>query len=269
MEMESINRLTRDLREAARTLSDDEARYLVDAYYMAQENRIRADGQVRAMSETAEPNSVINWLSDQNATLELQIKGALDRYTAAHPMGEWMRSVKGIGPVIAAGMLAHIDIRKAPTVGHIWRFAGLDPSVKWEKKTKRPWNAQLKVLCWKASESFVKVSGTDDAYYGHVYKARKAYEIERNERGDNAEIAKAKLLEKKYGADTEARKHLEAGRLPPAQIHRRAARYAVKLFLSHLHHVWYEKTFGSPPPLPYPIAFGNHAHMIMPPQKAA
>lgn len=56
-------------------------------------------------------------------------------------------SIHGIGPVISAGLLAHIDIHRAVTVGHIWRFAGLDPSVKWLKKTKRPWNAGLKVLC--------------------------------------------------------------------------------------------------------------------------
>ena len=38
---------------------------------------------------------------------------------------------RGIGPVIAAGLLANIDIKQAPTVGHIWRFAGLDPTNKW------------------------------------------------------------------------------------------------------------------------------------------
>lgn len=266
MEMESVSRLTRDLREAAKTLNDDEARYLVDAYYMMQENRIRADGQVRAMGESAEPNSVIHWLSDQNSVLESQIKGALDRYTASHPMGEWMRSVKGIGPVISAGMLAHIDIHKAPTAGHIWRYAGLDPTSKWEKGQRRPWNAQLKTLCWKAGESFVKVSGDESAYYGQVYVARKQYEIARNESGGNAETAQQILAEKKFRADTDARKHLESGKLPPAQIHARAKRYAVKLFLSHLHDIWFRKEFGVAPPLPYPIASLGHTNFIEPPQ---
>ena len=87
--------------------------------------------------------------------MEGQIKRALEKYVDNHPVGSWLTSIHGIGPVIAAGLLAHIDIARAPTVGHIWRFAGLDPTTKWEKKTRRPWNAALKVLTWKAGESFV------------------------------------------------------------------------------------------------------------------
>ena len=44
-EQTNIFRLTRDLKNAARTLSDAEARFLVDAYYMMQRDRIRASNQ--------------------------------------------------------------------------------------------------------------------------------------------------------------------------------------------------------------------------------
>jgi hypothetical protein len=37
----AVSKLDKDLRSAAETLSRDEARFLVDAYYMLQENRIR------------------------------------------------------------------------------------------------------------------------------------------------------------------------------------------------------------------------------------
>lgn len=146
-QLESIKRLARDVKSAAVTLSHQEARFLVDTYYGMQDERIRADGQVRAMEKSEEPHSVLSWLSDQSTTLENQIKRALDAYSASHPLGEWARSIYGIGPVIAAGLLAHIDIAKAPTAGHIWNFAGLNPDVKWEKGKKRPWNATLKLLC--------------------------------------------------------------------------------------------------------------------------
>jgi len=66
--------------------------------------------------------------------MENQIKRSLDKFTDHHPVGKWMKSIHGIGPVIAAGMLAHIDIEKAPTAGHIWRYAGLDPTVVWLSK---------------------------------------------------------------------------------------------------------------------------------------
>jgi hypothetical protein len=166
-------------------------------------------------------------------------------------------------------MLAHIDIRKAPTAGHIWRYAGLDPSVKWEKGQKRPWNARLKVLCWKAGESFVKVSGREDAFYGQIYVQRKQYETERNERGDNAALAAEILTQKKFRDGTTVRAALEAGRLPAAQLHARSTRYAVKIFLSHLHQLWYEHEFKTPAPKPFALSHLNHAHMINPPQGEA
>lgn len=258
MDMTPIDRLSRDIAAAARTLTDDEARYLVDAYYIMQEDRKRANNQVRALGESAEPNSVLQWLATQSTTLENQIKRALDQYTQAHPMGSWLRGIHGIGPVISAGLLAHIDIRKAPTVGHIWRFAGLDPTLKWQKGQKRPWNAALKTLCWKAGQSFMKFSGDEACVYGRAYRERKAYELARNDSGSNAARAAQILAER---PTHKQRDILAAGKLPPGQIDAQARRWAVKLFLSHLHGEWYRREFGTEPPLPYPVAILGHAHL--------
>lgn len=262
MELEPIQKLTRDITAASRTLSTDEARFLVDAYYSMQENRIRSNAQVRELTKSGEPHDVLAWLAAQDASLEGQVKRALAKYAEASPVGNWCLSIIGIGPVITAGLLAHIDIDQAPTVGHIWRFAGLDPTQTWEKGKKRPWNASLKTLCWKIGESFVKVSGNPDAFYGQVYVQRKAREQARNDAGELADQAAAMLERKKFGKETEARKHYEAGRLPPAHIHARAKRYAVKLFLAHFHEVAYVDRFGTQPPLPYAITQLGHAHRI-------
>jgi Transposase IS116/IS110/IS902 family. len=67
---------------------------------------------------------------------EESVKKILDVYTSADPVGRWIRSIPGLGPYIAAGLLALIEIEKAPTVGHIWRFAGLDPTMKWSPGQK-------------------------------------------------------------------------------------------------------------------------------------
>lgn len=259
---EAIRKLTKDERNASVTLGKDEARFLVDAYYQLQDNRIRSDGQVRSMSKDGEPHAVLQWLADMNRTLEESIKSALDSYSTASAVGRWARSQKGIGPVIAAGMLAHLDITKANTAGAFWSYAGMDPRSTWEKGQKRPWNAQLKVLCWKLGESFVKVSGNEDAFYGKVYKDRKAMELAKNEAGEYAEQAAAKLEKFKIGKDTDAYKAYIQGKLPPAHIHARAKRYAVKLFLAHLHEVMFEDHFGTKPPLPYAIGILSHAHKI-------
>lgn len=324
--IESVKRLTRDLTTAAATMSDDEARFLVDAYYMMQDDRKRSHNQVRALGESVEPHAVIAWLAVQSETLENQIKRALDSYTASHVMGSWMREIHGIGPVLSAGLLAHINIAECPTAGHIWRYAGLDPTFKWLGKdgakevmkdfprgtpvddilrdishrlarredrlrklampkakdaevlgaeisrdsiekalARRPWNGKLKTLCWKIGQSFMKFSNDEKCYYGAIYKQRKDYEIRRNERGENAQTAARILVEKKIGKSTEAYKWLQEGKLPPGQIDARSRRYAVKLFLSHLHGEWYRRHHGTEPPLPYPIAILGHAHVIQAP----
>jgi hypothetical protein len=260
---EVVKRLNRDLRIAAETLSREEARFLVDGYYIIQATRIRSDHQIRALSENGEPSAVINWLADQSRTLEGQVRAALARYSDHTPICVWSQKVIGIGPVIAAGLAAHIDIEQCPTVSHIWSFAGLNPNAVWNAGEKRPWNADLKVLCWKLGKSFVLVSGNKDSLYGRLYRERKAYEVARNDSGGNAEAARESLATKNWSRDTVSKKALLQGKLPDGRIDLRARRYAVKLFLSHFHAKW-RALEGLSVPVPYAIAHQGHAHHIEP-----
>src|SRR4029077_2531241 len=119
-DLDPIARLQRDLRYASIALGDEEARFLVDTYYIVQEDRKRSSSQKRELEKESEPNEVISWFAKYNSTLEEEIKAALDSYTQRHLMGPWMRNIYGIGPVLTAGLLAHIDMDQSPTVGHIW-----------------------------------------------------------------------------------------------------------------------------------------------------
>ena len=268
-----IGRLKRDVRQAFSDLGPREARFLVDEYYTIQGHRIEAQNQVRALADSEEPNTVLEWLYAQHHTVEKEIAKVLAAYADRHVASAWAQTLLGIGPVLSAGLMAHIDIEKAPTVGHIWRFAGLDPTVRWEPKTKRPWNAALKVLCWKMGESFVKVSGRPCIPGGVIPDATadgsrppcKALEESRNDQLLFADQAEKALTEKKYDKSTDAYKAYAVGRLPQARIHARAKRYAVKLFLAHFHHVLYESTFGEIPPRPYVIEHLGHTHYLSPP----
>jgi hypothetical protein len=283
LELSPIQKLTKDLRQLSKVLTDNEARYLVDSYYQIQEYRKAVENQIRSIDAPVyydekgkkrkpteeelanvvrEPHEVLDWMLHNVELLENQIKNALGYYTDSHKVGGWLKGVTGIGPVISAGLLAHIDITKAPTAGHIWSYAGLDPNSAWDKGEKRPWNAKLKVLCWKIGQSFVKVSNNPNDIYGKLYKSRKAYEAAKNEAGEYADQAKAKLEKFKIGKDTEAYKWYSQGKLPPAHIQQRAERYATKIFISHLHEYWYEVHHGEKPPAPYPIAILGHAHKI-------
>jgi len=262
-EVEPIQKLSKDLREAAKLLSRAEVRYLVDSYYMMQLDRMRLASQARALIEQKEPASLIPWLTTQSERFETEIKKALGAWAKEQPVGRWCLSITGLGPVMTSGFLAYIDIEKASTAGKIWRFAGLDPTVKWEKGQKRPWNASLKTLCWKLGESFVKVSGNKNDIYGQLWLKRKEFEQQRNGAGANAEEAARRVST--VGKSTEAYKHYAAGHLPPGQIHARAKRWAVKIFLSHLHHAMYVSHFKTPPPKPWVIEHGGHADVMQPP----
>jgi hypothetical protein len=261
-----ITKLSRDLRAAAKLMGVSEARYFVNTYYDIQDYRIAAANQQRKLLEGEEPSEFMQWFSAQLVTLEKQIAGVLDKWSAAQPMGEWARNIVGIGPVISSGLIAHIDITKAPTAGHIWRFAGLDPTVKWGKGQKRPWNASLKRLCWLLGESFVKVSGHKDDIYGKLYQERKAYETANNEAGRLAPVAAERLKDarqKKLDAGLIA--VFESGKLPAAALHERSKRWAVKIFLSHWHSEAYRQHYGTEPALPFAVAHMGHAHVIAPP----
>lgn len=284
-------------------ITDNQARYLVDTYYTIQKARIRTGNQTKGLERDAkksgnepEPHEALDTFARDFAVHEDNIKRVLNGYVAFHPMAWFFENTLGVGPVLAAGLLAHIDIARCPTVGHIWSFAGLNPNTSWDKGQKRPWNTGLKTICWKIGDSFVKLSGRADSYYSQVYRQRKAEEWRRNIAGELQDEATASMAKKKYGKSTDqyawytgacdaakVAELLETGAtlsptackadegrgipmLSPGHIDARARRYAVKLFLSHFHECWYRQHFGEEPPKPFAISIQGHAHYLPPPQ---
>ena len=266
--MEKLSR--RDIAAAMATYAADigsdetraQFRYMVNQYYMMQENRKRTDNQLRSAGIDVSANSVLQYLSRNSHDTEKFIKTCLDFYTSMHPVGIWMKDITGIGPVISAGILAHIDIRRCPTSGHIESFAGYNPTVKWEKGQKRPFNMALKTLLFHAGMGFIKNSGKDKCVYGKWYLAKKKEYMDKNEAGEYSAQAEYDLLHKYKDKNTSAYKSCKEGKLPQAQILARARRWTIKLFVSHLHEHWYTLEFGEPPAKPYAIAILGHAHHI-------
>lgn len=318
--------LTRkDIRKMAQGMAHNEVRYLVDTYYEIQEYRKSTDNRERAADEGLDDQpKFISMMFDGLSELEKYTKRAMDEYVKRFPLSMWARSIKGIGPVLAAGLIAHIDIKKAKTPGNIYSFAGLDPSRKWlsrdevrkimydfdvnpsgkkkvsmkrprkvaravekaggihastaimlaKKKSTfngkavyggvamRPYNAGLKVLCWKIGRSFKFQSGRDNpGLYGRLYNERKEHEVKMNDMGENEEQAQ-EVLEK--CPHHEQRNIYKEGLLPKGHLDMRARRWVVKLFLSHYWEVG-RKLEGLSCPDPYPIAHLGHAKNIEPP----
>lgn len=272
--------LIREFRKSLKTSLDqfsiEQVRWMVDYYYQIQDYRIQADGQIWASTKSGEivPEGM-NVLGNQMHSVESSIKLFLGQYSERFVCGQWAKSICGIGPVISSGLIAHLFPLIGPmgtttgkdglprgmnTAGKVWVFAGLSPDREWKKGELRPWNAKLKVLCYKAGESFVKVQNRPDDFYGKLYRQRKGYEAAKNEAGDYRE--KALELMKKFSRTTEAYKSYSAGKLPPGHLHARARRWAVKIFLAHFHEVAYCEKTGQRPPKPYVLDILGHADEI-------
>ena len=266
--MNKIDTIDRaSLRSIAAEMGRSEVTHLVTTYYQIQEFRKAAMNMVGAQKRDGRPHELVQWVGGSQQKLENDIKSLLSTYAKAQPPGQWLLSQHGIGPVITAGLLAHIDISRAPTAGHIWSYAGLNPNQVWRKGEKRPWNAELKTLCYKIGDSFVKTSNSDKSFYGPVYRLRKEQEMERNENGNNAEASAQILLDRNI-KEVATRQAYESGKLPLGHVDMRARRYVVKLFLSHLHDVLTWLQYARRAPRPYAFDHLGHAHMIecpMPP----
>lgn len=270
-------RLTREDVAQAALMSKDEARALVGLRYSIQKLRVgtgnKESAHNRKVDILAEP-VVIAKLKRMLEVDERAADRALAAYAKAHKLGRWAMSNKGVGPVTTAAFLAFFDVRHpgVKAAGNFMSYAGhIDPAIieaRWEETRRRPYNARLKTVCFLLGESFKKLKNNPDCYYARFYAERKELEQERNERGDNAERARAKLDRAKRKGYKISEAQFEAwnsGKLQAAGVDRRACRYAVCMFLSHYFHVNYEIEFGRPPARPWVIEHGGHVGYIPPP----
>jgi len=287
-------KLGKDLKALSTGMDRDQAKMMIRAYYSAQEDRMRRGKQSSGAASRYQPHAVLDFFEAQSLFQERQVASAVTCWAESQPMARWaMDHAVGVGPILAAGLVAFIDITKAPTVGHIWRFAGLDPTSKWSEGKKRPWCAALKTTCWKIWQSWLKLKHNPNAFYAHQFSARRKLEWDRNLSGELAGQATQQLGCKNWDrkgpayqwltgkVDREwARNRLESGEqfpeqpvlapegtepfpmLPPGHIQSRAGRWAVKLFLAHWHAEAYRQHYNAEPPFPYPIAILGHAHQV-------
>ena len=254
---DSLSAISKDLREVAKNMTREEAVLLVRTYYRVQKLRIQSGNQEKSLKKAELPHALSEWFTENTEVLEKYLTKLLDHYSMAHPVGKWARGILGIGPVIAAGLIANVDPSKK-SAGAIWRYAGLVPGQKRKRGEKIDWNPDMKQIAYFIGESFARLVNHPNSTYAAVYKKRKSYESMKNENLEYKTQADALLETKRFSETTEAFEHLKGGKLPPFLIDKRARRYAAKLFLAHFFEQSYRNHYGEEPPLPYPIAFMGH-----------
>lgn len=237
-------------------------RGLIESYYDIQKNRISVENQLRSL-EQGKSEQEYKWFKDvvynRLYTIERDIAKHLGEWVEEEEIyTEWLKGIKGIGPVLAAGLIAWLD-SESPTYGKgfttrfatiskLWAYAGLavdkdGKAVRRKKGQQANWDTRLKTHLWKIGESFVKTKG------GY----RKLYETFRAEYDDKW----------KTPEDCGSRGCANKGKGKCLKGHRYAAakRKTVKVFLAHLFTRWHELE-GLPVRKPFIIGRDGHEHLI-------
>ena len=219
----------------------NDLRALVDFRTQIQKQRIAISNRIDALArevDNAEQTTSALWerWHDELRGIEMRIDYDIQDNTDDHPIIALMCEVKGVGKLLAAQVVAHVDISRAPHVSSLWRYAGYGVNSDGErdrlqKGIKAPYNKGLKTICWKIATSFMRSNSPYRAIYD---KAKERYERERPE-------------------------------WTKLHIHNAATRKMTKIWLQHLWLTWRELE-GLPVNDPY--VFGNpaHTHYITPEQ---
>jgi hypothetical protein len=180
-----------------------------------QKSRIGFGNRVSAIERGADKTdeatlAVIQKWQDRFQELEKELDEDINALVDDCPIIDRLCELKGIGKILAAKLVAMIDIEKADTVSALWRYAGYGvidgERERPQKGEKLHYNARLKTTCYLIGSSFLRC-GSD---YRRVYDSAKEY--------------------------------YEANRTDWTKAHRHnaAMRKMIKTFLAHLWLVWRE-----------------------------
>jgi len=206
-----------------------------------------ADKRVIAGDDKLMFGGIADAAHEQEAAIEKELKKVLKRFPV---YTEFLKGVKGVGPIAAGWIVGEYDIQRADTVSKLWQFTGLNPGmvpgrkrvedgegeshyeltgvmVRGDKLTPgyvAPFNKRLRTaLAGVMCDGFIKAQNEYCMKYYYPMKAR----LEQSD-GMVAEISKAGAKPKDV-AWKEAKK---------AHRHRAAIRYMLKMFLRDLYVAW-------------------------------
>ena len=132
--MPTVENVNKNLRKKISSIgvSREETRILVDNFYQMQDKRIACEAQLRSIIQEADgsiSHELLSWNYNQMKIMEDSYFQILDAISKSTRVGRWLREVKGIGPTLAAGLLAYFDIEKASSAGGFWSYAGLNDNL--------------------------------------------------------------------------------------------------------------------------------------------
>ena len=124
-------RLSKGLKQEIVNITNpdrDMIKMLVQTYYEQQKARIALRNRIRAIEKGEKKGSMdmCNWLLKGHVVMEVGCKQALELILQNSEVGQWLLQITGIGPVIAAGCLAHFNIEGRQWASQFISYAGLN-----------------------------------------------------------------------------------------------------------------------------------------------
>lgn len=194
-------------------------------------NRLSAIERESDNGSSQQRRTVERWLN-RFAELEKELDKDIAAAAGEYPIYDYVTTVKGVGPLLAAKLISMIDITIPSTPSALWKYAGYavegGERDRLRKGEKAPYNTRLKTTCYLIGTSMLRCNSP----YRAVYDAAK----------------------ERYQATRDWSK----GRVDMA-----ARRKMIKVFLVHLWLVWRELE-GLPTRTPYVQEYMGHTHIITP-----
>lgn len=143
VEIPDVAKLTKDLKTKIieiEEISKAEIKTLVNLFYQMQDIRKALTEQIRSIETVPEAESknkdtnvaVLNYCVKNIASTEKGIQTVLKLVCESDPVGRWLLATTGIGPVLAAGLLAYFDVEGKQYATQFISYAGLNDN-------NRPW----------------------------------------------------------------------------------------------------------------------------------
>lgn len=165
---------------------------LTRQFYSAQRQRNAAGNQLTAYNalglETPYTQMAVDKANEYEALLQKHIEVLL-KHNSFYM--DWLRHVKGVGPLIAASLISEIgSVDKFSGPRSLWAYAGLavvdGKAPRHKDGEKSNWNPELRKTCWKLGKSFVKAT---NGLGRKLYDDYKAYYTAR----DNPGLSKGQI----------------------------------------------------------------------------
>ena len=121
--------------ETIGAVNKQQIKTMVKLYYETQNLRIIANGTVNSAKKNGDEEKIVNaFLLDVEDyhIIEKNISNQLEAICKSQEVGRWLLKICGIGPVLAAGLLAYFDVTKTSYASGFISYAGLNDN-------NRPW----------------------------------------------------------------------------------------------------------------------------------